>query len=299
MLASALAYSLFPVFSKGVLDDLRPTDVLFWRFAIAAPLAWVVVWARRARGGPGASAAPALRFSGAGLLFGLVALAAFAALDHLAASLYTVLIYTYPAMVALGAIALGRRPTPGLWWAVALSSLGIALTVPEVFDNPEADGLGLALALLNAALYAAYVLLTGRWMERPATPTDETRPSGAAADGLVASAWSMAGSLVLAVAVVAVAGLRVPESAATAAGLVGLAVVSTTIAGTTLMLGLARLPAATAALVATIEPVLTLVWSVVLLDESLVVLQIVGAALVLAGVVQAQRTSPVTAVEPG
>jgi drug/metabolite transporter (DMT)-like permease len=65
------------------------------------------------------------------------------------------------------------------------------------------------------------------------------------------------------------------------------------------MLGLARLPAATAALVATIEPVLTLVWSVVLLDESLVVLQIVGAALVLAGVVQAQRTSPVTAVEPG
>ena len=298
MLASALAYSLFPVFSKGVLDELRPTDVLFWRFAIAAPLAWVVVWTRRARGGPGPSSAPAMRFTGAGLLFGLVALAAFAALDHLAASLYTVLIYTYPAMVALGAIALGRRPTPGLWWAVALSSLGIALTVPEVFDNPDADGLGLVLALLNAGLYAAYVLLTGRWMERPTTPANGA-PTAAAADGLVASAWSMAGSLVLAVAVVAVAGLRMPGSAATAAGLVGLAVVSTTIAGTTLMLGLARLPAATAALVATIEPVLTLVWSVVLLDESLVVLQIVGAALVLAGVVQAQRTSPVTAVEPG
>jgi uncharacterized membrane protein len=50
MLVSALAYSLFTVFGKNVLEQLGTTDVLFWRFAIAAPVAWTVVAIRRAGG---------------------------------------------------------------------------------------------------------------------------------------------------------------------------------------------------------------------------------------------------------
>ena len=83
------------------------------------------------------------------------------------------------------------------------------------------------------------------------------------------------------------------------AGLAGLGIVSTVIAGATLFVGMRRLPPATAALVATLEPVLTLIWAMTILDESLVALQFVGAALVVAGVVWSQRTSPVVASEPG
>lgn len=291
VVASAACYSLFAVFSKWALDDLSPTDILFWRFAIAVPVAWAIIAVRSRRGGPSATSAPAVQFFVAGIVFGLVALLAFAGLDHLSAALYTVVIYTYPAMVAIGATLLGRRPPPRLWLAIGVTLVGIALTVPEVFSSPEADGTGLVLTLLNAALYALYVLGSSRVIERR-QPT--SRP-----DGLVASTWSFTGSLLFALVVVAAVGVRLPPDIGVAAALVGLAVVSTVAAGMTLMIGLTSLPPATVAVIATLEPALTLTWAMVLLGESLTALQIGGAVLVLGGVVWAQRTQPVTAVEPG
>lgn len=283
VVASAASYSLFAVFSKWVLDDLTATDLLFWRFAIAAPLAWAVVGVRRRRGGPGARSAPARSFLAAGLVFGVLALLAFAGLEHLAASLYTVIIYTYPAMVAIGATLLGRRPPRALWAAVGLTTVGIALTVPEVFrGEADADGLGLVLTLLNALLYAGYVLATGSLVGNDGGD----RPP---ADGIVASAWSTTGSLVFAVAVALVVGVEIPTDPGVIAGLVGLGVISTVVAHMTLFVGMRTLAPATASLIATLEPVLTLIWAVTLLDESLVVLQVLGAVLVLGGVVWAQR----------
>ena len=296
MVLSATCYSVFAVFSKWALDDLSPTDLLVWRFVIAVPVAWTVVAVRARRGGPGPSAAPRRTFLAAGVVFGLLALFAFAGLDHLSASLYTVIIYTYPAMVAIGATILGRRPPPVLWAAIGVTTIGIALTVPEVFSgDADADGLGLWLTLLNAAIYAAYVLATGSLVSHDRT--DATGRAVAPADGLVASAWSMTGSLVFALCVAAVVGVEVPHDPGVIAGVVGLAVISTVAAGMTLFVGMRSLPPSTAALIATLEPVLTLVWAVTLLDESLVPLQIVGAAAVLAGVVWAQRLTGPTPVE--
>ena len=55
---------------------------------------------RHRLGGPGPRSAPITKMLLAGLGFGLIALFAFIGVDHLSAALYTVLIYTYPAMVA-------------------------------------------------------------------------------------------------------------------------------------------------------------------------------------------------------
>jgi drug/metabolite transporter (DMT)-like permease len=295
VVASAASYSLFAVFSKWVLDDLSPTDLLFWRFVIAVPFAWSIVAVRARRGGPGPSAAPARQFLPAGVVFGLLALFAFIGLDHLSASLYTVIIYTYPAMVAVGATLLGRRPPRALWAALGVTTLGIALTVPEVFrGDADADGLGLVLTLMNAAVYAGYVLVTGALVGSADRGTDGDTPRPPA-DGIVASAWSVTGSLVFAVVVAVVVGVEVPTDPAVIAGVVGLGLISTVVAGMTLFVGMRTVPPATAALIATLEPVLTLIWAVTLLDESLVPLQITGAVLVLAGVVWAQRITPATA----
>lgn len=301
MVASAASYSLFAVFSKWVLDDMSPTDLLFWRFVVAVPVAWSIVAVRARRGGPGPSAASARQFLPAGLVFGLLALFAFVGLDHLSASLYTVIIYTYPAMVAVGATLLGRRPPRALWAALGVTTLGIALTVPEVFrGGAEADGLGLVLTLMNAAVYAGYVLVTGALVgnaethtgTHASTHTGSPRPP---ADGIVGSAWSLTGSLVFAVVVALVVGVQVPTDPAVIAGVLGLGVISTVVASMTLFVGMRTVPPSTAALIATLEPVLTLTWAVTLLDESLVPLQIAGAVLVLAGVVWAQRITPATA----
>lgn len=284
MLISAVAYSLFAVFSKDVLaDGLRPTDLVVWRFCIAVPVAWLVVGLRSRRGGPRATDAPIVPMLGLGVLFGLLALLAFAGLDHLPAALYTVVIYTYPTMVAVGAWMLGRPAPLALWGALIVTMAGIALTVPEVFSSNDADVTGLVLTLLNAAFYAVYVLVSGRLMEHR-----EHRPRRF--DGLVASTWSLTGSLLFAAGIALFTDVRGPSSWRALAGLTGLAVISTVLAGSALMLGLTSLTPATAATIATLEPVLTLVWAVLLLGETLGAVQIVGAGLVLVGVAWAQRT---------
>jgi drug/metabolite transporter (DMT)-like permease len=54
-------------------------------------------------------------------------------------------------------------------------------------------------------------------------------------------------------------------------------------------LGVRRVGPSSAALVATTEPVLTLIWVVLILDESLKPVQLLGAALVIVGVLWSQR----------
>jgi len=122
VLTSALAYSMFTVFAKKILEQIRPTDVLFWRFTIAAPIAWAVVLLRRRSGhGPRPmEVAWKPRFA-MGLLFGLLAWLAFVGIDNLPGALYVVIIYTYPALVAIGARILGKPASRQIWVAIAIT----------------------------------------------------------------------------------------------------------------------------------------------------------------------------------
>lgn len=293
VVVSAVGYSLFPIFTKHSLDEgLRPVDLLIWRFALAVPLAWVLLLARQQRGGPSSRSAPRLVMFVLGVLFGGLALLAFAGLEHLTAALYTVIINTYPAMVAIGAWLLGRPAPRALWGALVLTMIGISLTVPEVFAGTGgSSALGLWLTLFNAAFYAVYLLVSGSAVSRSVL-------NGRHFDGIVASTWSLTGSLAFSVVAVAFTGVRVPDTAGAVLGLLGLAVVSTVVAGWALMVGLAELGPAKAAVLATLEPVLTLAWAVVLLGEVLRGVQLLGAAFVLGGVVWAQRLSVQPSVEP-
>jgi len=278
MLLSALAYSMFTIFGKNILEELDAVDVLVWRFLIAVPLAWVVVGVRIRFGGPGPfSVAWVPRFT-AGVLFGAVAWLAFVGLDQLPGALYIVIIYTYPAMVAVGATLLGRPGGRQLWVAVLITLIGIALTVPEVLDGAGgATVAGLLFTLGNALTYAAYVIYSERLV------TD-------GGDELVASAWSLTGSLAFAAVAAMISWpLRAPSSLGGFGSALGLAAVSTVLASMAFFLGVRRLGPSAAALVATTEPVLTLIWVILILDESLKPVQILGAALVIAGVLWSQR----------
>jgi drug/metabolite transporter (DMT)-like permease len=278
MVLSATAYSIFTIFSKNMLKELRPVDVLVWRFLLAVPLAWIVVLIRARFGGPGPFSVAWLPRFTAGVLFGGVAWLAFAGLDQLPGALYIVIIYTYPAMVAVGATLLGRPAGRQVWIAVLITLVGIALTVPEVLDGAGgATVVGLLFTLGNALTYAAYVIYSERLV------TD-------GGDGLVASAWSLTGSLAFAVVAAAISWpMRAPSSLGGYGSAVGLAAISTVLASMAFFLGVRRLGPSSAALVATTEPVLTLIWVVLILDESLKPVQLLGAALVIVGVLWSQR----------
>lgn len=280
MLTSAGAYSLFTVFGKNVLEEIETADVLLWRFLIAVPVAWVFIAVRSRMGGPGPlSVAWRPRFL-AGFAFGAVAWMAFAGLDNLPAALYIVIIYTYPAMVAIGSWLLGKPTSRHIWIAVGITLLGIAFTVPEILsDASDATTFGVIMTLGNAALYAGYVL----YSERLVT-------GDAGGDGLVASAWSLTGSLVFALIITVFSWpVQAPTTVGGVGSMIGLAVISTVVAGMAFFLGVRHLGPAPAALIAATEPVLTLIWIVTILHESLRAIQLLGAALVIAGVIWSQK----------
>lgn len=282
---SALSYSLFTIFGKVVLEQLRPSDVLFWRFAVAAPISWCIVLVRSRIGhGPRPREVDWRPRFMMGLLFGALALLAFAALHLMSGALYVVIIYTYPAMVACGSWLMGKSISRHVWYALAVIAVGIALTVPEVLHGAGNSAVvGMLLTLGNAILYASYIL----YSERIVT----SRAEGVSGDSFVAAAWGMLGSLAFATVVVAVTrGVRMPRGFDHVGAMCGLAIVSTVMAMTAFFLGVAHLGPAKAAVVASLEPVLALVWLVVISHESLEVVQVAGAACVFVGVFWAQRT---------
>lgn len=285
ILVSAMAYSLFTVMAKRLLDEIGPTDVLFWRFVIATPVIWAVVLLR-ARSGRGPNPLRVEwhpRFA-MGLLFGLLAWFAFVGVDKLPGDLYVIIIYTYPAMVAIGARLLGKPATRQLWTALAITTAGIALTVPEIFDGSQDAALfGFVLTLFNAALYAGYILYSERIV-------NDTKGHHLAGDSFVAAAWGMVGSLVVGTVVaLASGGISLPKTGLAVVCMFGLGIVSTVVSQTAFFLGVSKLGPAPAALVAASEPVMALTWLVVFLDESMRAIQIAGAALVIVGVVWSQR----------
>lgn len=289
MILSAASYSLFTLFAQVALEVLRPTDVLFWRFAIAAPVAWAVVGLRRVAGHGVSIFTVRWRPSIAlGLVFGVLAWLAFAALEHLTGSLYVVIIYTYPAMVAIGGRWLGRPSPAGMWGPLVVMLIGIVLTAPEVFASPGAGvWLGVLMTIGNAALYAGYILYSER-VVGTAGQLEVAAPRRV--DGFVTAAWGMTGSLITATVFMALAGgVRVPDAAPQLTAMLGLGVISTVVAGTGLLIGVRHLGPAAAALLATLEPVLALILLATVRGETMSTVQAGGAVLVIGAVVWSQR----------
>ena len=82
----------------------------------------------------------------------------FAALERLDASLLSLLVYTFPAIVAVAAIALGReRASRRTAVALALASTGLVLVLAGAAAG-ALDPVGTALGLAAAVVYSAYIL---------------------------------------------------------------------------------------------------------------------------------------------
>ncbi len=161
---SATAYSASAVLGKHLLDDLRANDLLFWRFSIAIPVCWFVLAAQGTarRSEPVGRLAPTTR-SPSACLFCYMSWIGFVALDHLDTSLYIVLVYVYPAFVAAAAPLFGQRIPLATWLAIGVTIVGIALTVPDVFEGAgHGDAFGVVLTLVQAVALATYTIVSSR-----------------------------------------------------------------------------------------------------------------------------------------
>lgn len=273
VLLAASGYALLPIFAKlAYSTGIGALDLLIWRFVIAAGLMWLAfpVWRRQARLG-GLTRRDVLTLLGLGALFAIVALMAFLALERIPATLFSMIFYTYPAIVALISLALGERLPGTAWLALGLALAGCtltALTASEalVIDDP----LDLAFPLLNAAAYAVYLVIAGR-------RTGHIR-------GLASGVLSMTGSLGSLLIAGLVVGVETPPQPQSWLVIAGLALFSTVFTIMAMFSGIARIGAPRAAILSTIEPPLTVLLAALVLGERAGVLQYAGGALILASV---------------
>jgi drug/metabolite transporter (DMT)-like permease len=275
-LASGAAFGSMAVFGKlSYGEGATVGTLLAVRFALAAVLFWAIVVARGARRellglGP-RSLAVGVGLGACG--YALQSGCYFAALQRIDASLLSLLLYTFPAMVAAAAIALGReRLDARRLTALALALGGLVLVVAGA-GTGSLDPLGAALALAAAIVYTAYILVTDRIVGR-------VRPV------VLCALVSTGAAVSLTAGSAALGQLRPAEVTAAGWGwLTCLTVVCTVGAILLFFAGLERVGPTTASILATVEPVVTVVLAFVVFGERLGAVQLVGGALVLSAVV--------------
>jgi uncharacterized membrane protein len=153
-LASAGGYAFFSIFAKlAYRAGVAVFDVLTWRFILAAAIIWLAfpLWRKRARLHQ-ITRQDALTLLLMGVLFAFAAWVAFVALARVPATTYTMLFYTYPAMVALISLALGERLPLTSWLAIGLGLIGCALAAGARIE--VGSFWDISLPLINAATIA-------------------------------------------------------------------------------------------------------------------------------------------------
>jgi drug/metabolite transporter (DMT)-like permease len=278
-LASGAAFGAMGVFGKlAYAEGATVATLLAVRFTLAAGLFWIgiaVVRGARAAAATRADAAKALALGAGG--YTLQAGCYFAALERIDASLLSLLLYTFPAMVAVAAVALGRDRVDGRRTvALVLASAGLALVVAGAGAG-RLDALGAALGIGAAVVYSAYILVSEP-IARRVSPH------------LLAALVCTGAAVPLTAGAAALGELRPGDLTLAGWGwLFCLAAVSTVAAIALFFAGLERVGPTTASILSTVEPLATVVLAFLAFHETLTPPQLVGGALVLVAVVTLNR----------
>jgi len=268
-LASAACFGAMAAFGKLAYDEGATVGTLLSvRFTLAALLFWMLTSLREIRTLGGRDILIALGLGACG--YALQAGCYFAALPRIDASLLALIVYTYPVMVAVAAVAIGReRLDRRRVAALILASTGLVLVLAGA-GGGTLDPVGAALGLAAAVTYCTYILVSD-------TVTARIRPQ------VLATIVCTGAAVTLTAGSAAVGDLRPGDLTAAGCGwLACLAVVSTVGAISLFFAGLKRVGPTTASILSTAEPVVTVALAFALFGESLGAIQILGGALVLA-----------------
>ena len=216
----------------------------------------------------------------------------FAAIERLPIGVALLIEFTAPLMIAIWfRFGLGHATKPAVWAALVAALMGLAI-VAQVWKGLTLDPLGVAFAVGAAVALAIYYVTADMQVRRPGArdPVSLTMwGMGAAALfwAIVAPWWSFPGNgLTGSLQLFGDGGPMVP-----AAGLAGwLVVLGTVLPFSLVVISMQHLRASQASVVGMTEPIFATVIAWIVLGESLTPGQIVGAGIVLASVLVAERS---------
>ena len=272
-----LAFSMSLPATRVAVREIDPWFVAFGRAVGAALLAWAYL---RITGAPRPTGTQWRRLSvvALGVVFGFPLFTSLALTSETAAH-GAVVVTVLPAMTAIFAVLrAGERPPPTFWLA---SAGGVAAVLTFLITSGAVHG---TLSVADLYLLAAVVLCGLGYAEGGAL----ARELG----GARTICWSLILALPVTLPIALVAAVGRPPTAGGAAwaGFAYVTVISMFLGFFAWYAGLARGGIAQVGQIQLAQPLLTLIWSALLLGEAVTPASIVAALVVLACVVLLQRT---------
>lgn len=280
VIASAIAFSAKAIFVKLAYDDspggIDPVTLLTMRMGLSLPFFALIGWWSSRRADYSLNRGDWLFLGAIGLMgyYG-ASLFDFWGLLYISAALERLILFLNPTLVVIiSALALGYRIIGRDMFALAISYAGIALAFAhDLRVNPDKVWLGGFLVLLSAILYAGYLVGAGQMIKRVGALRF------AAYASIVSTGAIMIHFLLLRdVAILTQQSVRVW----TLTG--AMAVVSTVLPVMMMAEGMRRVGPSNAAMMSSVGPVATIFLGYVFLGEPVTPVQLIGAALVMTGV---------------
>ena len=291
VILSAFGFSTLAVLGKIAYDaGFTRNQALVWRFGLALPFLWVILWKANAlpkitSSEPAQSRKHELRKFSLAILLGMVGIGMeatlyFMTLETIGAALTGVFLYLYPAFVALiSHFFLGEKLSLLKWGCVALSLVGCIFTV-DLSSTQVKSQIGVVYGILTAVWYAIY-LLTGNRLVKGHHPLTVS-------GGIVLGAFiSFAGLAWMETQTRGVIWVW-PHTGNAWIAIMGLAVLASVIPFTTLYVGMKKVGATKASVLSTLEMGFTILLAAWILGEKMTVSQIFGAVIILVSVVLIQ-----------
>jgi drug/metabolite transporter (DMT)-like permease len=268
---SAASFGTLAIFGRyAYADGMDTFTVLFIRFGVSAVFMTIVLLLRKEHlpnkrillqlVGMGA-----LGYVGQSFLY-------LSAIKYASAGLVALLLYLYPMFVfILSVLVLREKATLIQVIALILALIGSALTV----DPNGGQLIGALMAIVAALIYSVYIIVGANVMKRA---------SAAQSSAIIfASAGMVYGMLTFA------NGAHLPASNSGWLAMLGMIVFSTIIPVVTFLAGLERIGPTNAAMLSTLEPVVTVLLAAWLFGERLMPIVLIGGGLILLAVILLTR----------
>jgi drug/metabolite transporter (DMT)-like permease len=280
VIISAASFGTLAIFGRfAYANGLDTLSLLFLRFTFAALLMAIILIVRH-------ETLPRGRILLMLVLMGAVGYVAqsftyLSAIKYASAGLVALLLYLYPTFVViLSALVLHERVTRLKVVALSLALVGTALTVGPAGGQLK----GALLAIASALIYSVYIIVGSRVMKHVSAIQSSTV--------IFASAGAVYALLVV------FNGPQFPTDQAGWLVVFGTVIFATVIPVTTFLAGLERIGPTNAAMLSTLEPVVTVLLAAWLFNEQLAPVTLMGGVFILTAVIlltrdELRKTDPV------
>ncbi len=263
---SAAAFGTLAIFGRyAYAAEMDAITILFLRFSLSALVLLAILRLRRESLPRGRPLVPLIGMGAIGYVG--QAFCYLMALNYASSGLVALLLYLYPAFVTvLSVVVLQERMTRLKVAALLLALIGTGLTIGPAGGQL----LGILLALGAAGIYSIYIIVGAQVMQQVSAVQSSTV--------IMAAAGAMAGLLIT------INGPHWPTTSAGWWAVAGIVSVATVLPAVTFFIGLRRVGPTTAAMISTLEPVVTVLLAAWLEAERLQPLTLIGGGLILGAV---------------